>query len=115
MSNGKGNHVVTRTRVGIIGAGPAGLLIGNLLLQAGIDCIIVEHQSREYVEHRTRAGMIEHWVGDFLRSHGLADRLLREGMTHPAVSSGMINGASASSIPHCTEIVHTTSIHSRSW
>jgi p-hydroxybenzoate 3-monooxygenase len=81
MSNGKRNLAATRTQVGIIGAGPAGLLIGNLLLQAGIDCIIVEHQSREYVEHRTRAGMIEHWVGDFLRSHGLADRLLREGMT----------------------------------
>jgi p-hydroxybenzoate 3-monooxygenase len=81
MSNGTMNHPTTRTRVGIIGAGPTGLLIGNLLLQAGIDCIIVEQQSREYVEHRTRAGMIEHWVGDFLRSYGLADRLLREGMT----------------------------------
>jgi p-hydroxybenzoate 3-monooxygenase len=73
MSNGKRNHAATRTQVGIIGAGPAGLLVGNLLLQAGVDCIIVEH--------RTRAGMIEHWVGDFLRSYGLADRLLSEGMT----------------------------------
>ena len=81
MSNEKMNQAATRTQVGIIGAGPAGLLIGNLLLQAGIDCIIVEQQSRHYVEHRTRAGMIEHWVGDFLRSYGLADRLLREGMT----------------------------------
>ena len=79
MSNGKMNHAAARTRVGIIGAGPAGLLIGNLLLQAGIDCLIVEHQSRHYVEHRTRAGMIEHWVGDFLRSYGLADRLLGAG------------------------------------
>jgi p-hydroxybenzoate 3-monooxygenase len=81
MSNAKGKHAARRTQVGIVGAGPAGLLIGNLLLQAGIDCIIVEQQSREYIEHRTRAGMIEHWVGDFLRSYGLADRLLREGMT----------------------------------
>jgi len=73
--------VTTRTQVGIVGAGPAGLLIGNLLLQAGVDCIIVEQQSRNYIEHRTRAGMIEHWVVDFLQSYGLADRLLREGMT----------------------------------
>jgi p-hydroxybenzoate 3-monooxygenase len=81
MPNGKMNNAATRTRVGIIGAGPAGLLIGNLLLQAGVDCIIVEQQSRNYIEHRTRAGMIEHWVGDFLRSYALADRLLCEGMT----------------------------------
>jgi p-hydroxybenzoate 3-monooxygenase len=71
----------TRTQVGIIGAGPAGLLIGNLLLQAGVGCIVVEQQSRDYIEHRTRAAMIEFWVVDFLRSYGLADRLLREGMT----------------------------------
>ena len=81
MSSEKMNNAAIRTQVGIIGAGPAGLLVGNLLLQAGIDCIIVERQSRHYVEHRTRAGMIEHWVGDFLRSYGLADRLLSEGMT----------------------------------
>lgn len=81
MSNGEMNNAATRTQVGIVGAGPAGLLIGNLLLQAGVDCIIVEQQSRDYIEHRTRAGLIEHWVVEFLRSYGLADRLLREGMT----------------------------------
>jgi p-hydroxybenzoate 3-monooxygenase len=81
MTNGKMNNTATRTQVGIIGAGPAGLLIGNLLLQAGIDCIIVEQQSRHSIEQRTRAGMIEHWVVDFLRNYGLADRLLREGTT----------------------------------
>jgi len=81
MPKSRMNNAATRTQVGIIGAGPAGLLIGNLLLQAGIDCIIVEQQSRDYIEHRTRAGLIEHWVVDFLRSYGLADRLLREGRT----------------------------------
>jgi p-hydroxybenzoate 3-monooxygenase len=52
MPNGQMNNALTRTQVGIIGAGPAGLLIGNLLLQAGVDCIIVEQQSRDYIERR---------------------------------------------------------------
>ena len=82
MPNGKMNHAATRTQVGIIGAGPAGLLIGNLLLQAGVDCILVEQQSRDSIERRARAGLIEHWVVDFLRRYGLADRLLREGVPH---------------------------------
>lgn len=73
-----------RTQVGIVGAGPAGLLIGNLLLQAGIDCIIVEQHTRDYIEHRARAGLIEHCVVEFLQRHGLADRLLREGKPHSA-------------------------------
>jgi p-hydroxybenzoate 3-monooxygenase len=72
----------TRTQVGIIGAGPAGLLIGNLLLRAGIDCIIVEHHTRDYIEQRARAGLIEHWVVEFLQCYGLAGRLLREGKPH---------------------------------
>ena len=82
MSQGEMNETPTRTQVGIIGAGPAGLLIGNLLLQAGIDCLIVEHHSRDYLEHRARAGLIEHWVVAFLQQYGLADRLLHEGTTH---------------------------------
>ncbi len=82
MSHGEMNEAPTRTQVGIIGAGPAGLLIGNLLVQAGIDCIMVERHSRDYLEHRARAGLIEHWVVAFLRRYGLADRLLHEGMTH---------------------------------
>src|SRR5437588_5430548 len=72
----------TRTQVGIVGAGPAGLLIGNLLLQAGVDCIIIERHSRDYIERRARAGLIEHWVVEFLQRYGLADRLLREGKPH---------------------------------
>ncbi len=76
------NEASTRTQVGIVGVGPAGLLIGTLLVQAGIDCIMVERHSRDFLEQRTRAGLIEHWVVAFLRRHGLADRLLRERMTH---------------------------------
>ncbi len=72
----------TRTRVGIVGAGPAGLLIGNLLLQAGIPCLITEQQTRSYVEGRARAGLIEDGVVQCLQRAGLANRLLQEGVAH---------------------------------
>ena len=51
-----------RTQVGIIGAGPAGLLLSHLLHQRGIESIVLEARSRDYVEHRIRAGVLEHVV-----------------------------------------------------
>lgn len=72
----------TRTTVGIVGAGPAGLVLGCALLRAGIDCVILEQRSREYVEKRARAGLIEHRTVEILRALGLADRLLVEGARH---------------------------------
>src|SRR5262245_28655071 len=73
---------VTRTQVGIVGAGPAGLLLAHLLHLRGIDSVVVERRSREYVERRIRAGVLEHGTVDLLRETGLADRLLRERMVH---------------------------------
>ena len=71
-----------RTQVAIIGAGPAGLVLANVLIRAGIDCIVVEHRSREHVESRARAGFLEHRTVEYLSHHGLADRLLAEAMRH---------------------------------
>ncbi|WP_326598193.1 4-hydroxybenzoate 3-monooxygenase [Streptomyces sp. NBC_01803] len=71
-----------RTQVGIIGAGPAGLVLANLLSRAGVACRVVERQSREHVEHRPRAGLLEHRVVAALRRDGLADRLLADGVRH---------------------------------
>ena len=68
--------------VGIIGAGPAGLVLGNLLIEAGIDCVIVERQSRAHCEQRVRAGLLEAPTVDLLRRHGWADRLEAQGMAH---------------------------------
>ncbi|MDH6124057.1 4-hydroxybenzoate 3-monooxygenase [Kitasatospora sp. GP82] len=70
------------TRVAIVGAGPAGLVLANVLQRAGIDCVVVERQTRSYVEARARAGLIEHRTVEFLRRHGLAERLLAEGAEH---------------------------------
>jgi len=71
-----------RTQVGIVGAGPAGLLLVHLLHLRGIDSVVVERRSREYVERRIRAGVLEHGTVDLLREVGLADRLLRDRMVH---------------------------------
>lgn len=59
------------TQVGIIGAGPAGLVAAHVLLRSGIDCCVVERNTREQVEQRARAGLREHRVADYLRGHGL--------------------------------------------
>jgi p-hydroxybenzoate 3-monooxygenase len=75
-----------RTQVGIVGAGPAGLLLSHLLERAGIDSVVLEARSRTYVEHRVRAGVLEHPTVELLREVGLADRLDREGMPHEGIS-----------------------------
>ncbi len=69
-----------RTQVGIIGAGPAGLFLSHLLHRAGIDCVIVEAQSRSYVEGRVRAGVLERGTIETLEMLGLDERMRREGM-----------------------------------
>jgi p-hydroxybenzoate 3-monooxygenase len=74
-----------RTSVGIIGAGPAGLLLGHLLHRAGIDTVVLENRTREYVEHRQRAGILEQGTVDILRSSGAGERMDREGMRHEGI------------------------------
>ena len=75
-----------RTQVGIVGAGPAGLLLSHLLARAGIESVVLETRSREYVQQRVRAGVLEHPTVELLREVGLADRLDREGMPHEGIS-----------------------------
>jgi p-hydroxybenzoate 3-monooxygenase len=74
-----------RTQVAIIGAGPAGLLLSHLLAGNGIESVIVESRSREYVEARIRAGVLEHSTVDLLDSVGLGERLHREGDEHRGI------------------------------
>jgi p-hydroxybenzoate 3-monooxygenase len=82
---------VMRTQVGIVGAGPAGLMLARLLHLQGIESIIIENRSRDYIENRIRAGLIEHWAADLLTDLGVGDRLQREGMLHWGINIG-ING-----------------------
>jgi p-hydroxybenzoate 3-monooxygenase len=74
-----------RTQVVIIGAGPAGLLLGRLLDRDGIDNVIVERRSRDYVEQRVRAGVIEFGIANFIDEVGAGERMRREGLQHRGV------------------------------
>ncbi len=74
-----------RTQVGIVGAGPAGLVLSQLLYRQGIDSVVVESRGRQYCEQRVRAGVLEQGTVDLLAEMGVGDRMRREGMVHEGV------------------------------
>jgi p-hydroxybenzoate 3-monooxygenase len=74
-----------RTQVGIVGAGPAGLVLGRLLELEGIDSVILEARSRDYVEHRIRAGVLEHDTAELLVEAGVGERMQAEGLVHDGI------------------------------
>ncbi|MGW2625267.1 4-hydroxybenzoate 3-monooxygenase [Micromonospora taraxaci] len=74
-----------RTQVGIVGAGPAGLMLSHLLHLHGIESVVLESRSRDYVEHRLRAGVLEQGSVDLLCRSGVGDRLRREGLRHEGI------------------------------
>jgi p-hydroxybenzoate 3-monooxygenase len=76
---------VSRTQVAIIGGGPAGLLLSQLLHVAGIDSVVLERHRRDYVESRIRAGVLEQVTVDLLEQAGAGARMRREGMAHAGV------------------------------
>jgi len=75
-----------RTQVAIVGAGPAGLVLSHLLHLQGIESVILESRSRDYVERRIRAGMLEQRTVDLLISTGVGERLKREAMVHTGLN-----------------------------
>jgi p-hydroxybenzoate 3-monooxygenase len=74
-----------RTQVGIVGAGPAGLTLARLLSREGVDCVVLEDRSREHVEGRIRAGVLEQATVDLLVEAGVGERLQREGLVHHGI------------------------------
>ena len=74
-----------RTQVGIVGAGPAGLLLSHLLHLGGIESVVLENRSRQYCEERVRAGVLEQGTVDLLIESGVGDRLKREGLVHHGI------------------------------
>lgn len=74
-----------RTQVGIVGAGPAGLVLSHLLDLAGIESVVLEARSRAYVESRVRAGVLEHPTAELLRDTGVGARLAAEGLVHGGI------------------------------
>ncbi len=73
------------TQVGIVGAGPAGLLLSHLLHLSGIESVVLEFRSRDYCERRVRAGVLEQGTVDLLTECGLGDRMRREGLVHHGI------------------------------
>src|ERR1700682_4960282 len=71
-----------RTQVGIVGAGPAGLMLSHLLHHACIESVVVENRTRQYVQERVRAGVLEQGTVDLMNETGVGERLRREGLVH---------------------------------
>src|SRR3984957_13624450 len=74
-----------RTQVGIVGAGPAGLVLSHLLYLQGIDSVVVENRSRQYSEQRVRAGVLEQGTVDLLTEMGVGERMKAEGLVHHGI------------------------------
>ena len=74
-----------KTQIGIIGAGPAGLLLSHLLHLRGIESVVVEAKSREYIENRIRAGVLEQGTADLLVEAGVGGRMRQEGLVHEGI------------------------------
>ena len=75
-----------RTQVGIVGAGPAGLVLGQLLHLQGIESVVLESRSREYCQERVRAGLLEQNTADLLAEMGVGERMKREGLVHHGIN-----------------------------
>lgn len=71
-----------KTQVIIVGAGPSGLLLSQLLARDGVDCVVLERQSRAYVESRIRAGLLEWTTVELINEAGVGERMMREGLVH---------------------------------
>jgi p-hydroxybenzoate 3-monooxygenase len=74
-----------KTQVGIVGAGPAGLMLSHLLHLEGIESVVVEKRNRDYVTHRVRAGVLEQGTVDLMSAAGLGDRVRREALVHRGI------------------------------
>src|SRR3954453_5301765 len=83
---------LTRTRVGIVGGGPAGLMLSHLLARAGIDSVVVELRTREEIEHTHRAGILEQDSVRMLVASGVSDRELDAGYRPEGIDLGFGGG-----------------------
>lgn len=92
-----------RTQVGIIGSGPSGLLLARLLHLQGIDTVILESRSREYVQGRIRAGVIEQGMADMLREAKVGERMDREGLIHEGINIAFDNRLERIDFPSHTD------------
>ena len=88
----RGGPSVRSTQVAIIGAGPSGLLLSQLLRREGIDSVVLERESREHVQGRVRAGLLEWTTVELLREAGVGARMMREGLVHEGFDVAFAGG-----------------------
>ena len=87
-----------RTQIGIVGAGPAGLVLAHLLHLQGIESVVIETRSRKYIEERVRAGLLEQGTVDLLIETGVGERLQREASPITASNCASTGAATASTL-----------------
>ncbi|MFF3731222.1 4-hydroxybenzoate 3-monooxygenase [Streptomyces sp. NPDC002476] len=93
MSRMSSSRIHSRTRVGIVGAGPAGLMLSHLLARAGIDSVAIDLRSREEIERTHRAGILEQDSVDLLVDTGVSDRVHRDGYRHDGIELAFGGGS----------------------
>ena len=81
-----------RTQVGIVGAGPAGLLLSHLLHLRGVESVVIDVQTRESIEQTIKAGILEQGTVDLLRQTGVGDRMMRDGFVHHGINLAFEGG-----------------------
>jgi p-hydroxybenzoate 3-monooxygenase len=81
-----------RTQVGIVGAGPAGLMLSHLLHQRGVESVVIDLQTRETIEQTIKAGILEQGTVDLMRQTGVGDRMLRDGFVHHGINLAFSGG-----------------------
>ena len=81
-----------RTQVGIVGAGPAGLLLSHLLHLRGVESVVIDMQTRESIEQTIKAGILEQGTVDLLRQTGVGDRMMRDGFVHHGINLAFEGG-----------------------
>jgi p-hydroxybenzoate 3-monooxygenase len=100
--------IPSRTQVGIVGAGPAGLMLGHLLHLHGIDSFIIEDRSQEHVIERVRAGVLEQGTVDLMHEAGVGDRLARDGMRHEGIYVAFRDNAAGAQVRHRIDMAGLT-------
>ena len=100
--------IPSRTQVGIVGAGPAGLMLGHLLHLHGIDSVIIEDRSQEHVIERVRAGVLEQGTVDLMHDVGVGERLAREGMRHEGIYIAFRDGRARAHVRHRIDMAALT-------
>jgi p-hydroxybenzoate 3-monooxygenase len=81
-----------RTQVGIVGAGPAGLMLSHLLHLRGVESVVVDVQSRDSIEQTIKAGILEQGTVDLMRQTGVGDRMMRDGFVHHGINLAFEGG-----------------------